>query len=160
MKIKMTVLTPKNQASKSIENQKKTLIGLGKSDRVIEQKLINDHQFYWIIQPKDQSEYEDILKKAAKGEVTIKAFYRTIIKWISRANKLCKKFGKANEWIKRWIVKQLHKQQGVGGGGDDLIAQIEAMNEQEIKEFIEISDLKEMQTFLQQELFTIEIIEP
>lgn len=158
MEVKLNVKTPKGQAAKCIESQKNILVGITRKDRIIKQEIINDGEFYWVLNLKDKPELEEIMMRIAKGEVMIKQFYNTLFKWIHRANKLCAKFGKATSWIKKWILKQLNKQSQAGSKNDGLIKQIEEMKDEEFTEFIKFNDIETMKEFLNQELMNIEIL--
>ncbi len=158
MEVKLNVKTPKGQAAKCIESQKNILVGITRKDRIIKQEIVNDGEFYWILNLKDRSEIEEITMRMAKGEVMIKQFYSTLFKWIHRANKLCAKFGKATTWIKKWILKQLNKQAQAGTKDNGLKKEIEGMKDEEFTEFIKFNDIETMKEFLNQELMSIEIL--
>lgn len=157
MQIKILVNTPKNQAAKAIETQKKMMLGITKAHLVVKQKLINDTQFYWILEIANSDEYIKIAKKCANAEVFIKKFYYNLIRMIDRMNKLASKFKKGADWMRRWLIwnlKKKYKEQHTDENG--FISQFESMSDSEFKEFIEISDRKAMEKLLAGPLIVIE----
>ena len=152
-KIKLIVNTPKNQAERSIKTQRIGLLGHKQSEKIIEEKIVNDHQFYWIIKINDQKDQEDLIKKTARGETMIRAFYSTLFKLISRANKVVNKFQKGTQWIKRWMINKLRRNNQL-----DFIEKVESMTDEEIKDFLNITDKEEMKKFLEGSLIEIEHI--
>ena len=156
MFVKVNVKTPKNQAANCIKTQKRALLGMKKANEILEQKLVDHNEFYWIINCKDEAEYIGIIKKCALGEVMIKKFYNTLIRLITRANKLVKKFKKGGDWIKKFIIRKLNKY--YQGQDNELVKSIEAMDEKEFADFVEIGDLKEMQALLAGDLITTDIL--
>ena len=155
MKVKVSVKTPKNQAEKCIKTQRAAILGYSQSKKVLEEKVVSDHEFYWIVQVDDPKEYAKILEKAARGEMTIRKFYRTLFKLIDRANKLADKFGKGVSWIRRWIIRKVKKQQEKGGD-DSIIQQIESMSDDELRDFIKVTDRAELEKLLSGELINVE----
>lgn len=161
VKIRITVNTPKNQAHKCIKTQRRSIIGLGHQEKVIEEKVVKHNQFYWIVKPKDDKDLQRMIKKAAAGEVTIRKFYSGLFHIISKANKLCAKFDKGVEWVRRFIIKRLKKVTQFKGDDDkdNLINKVKTMSQKDLKEFIVIHDKEEMQKMLKGDLIIIEEIE-
>lgn len=158
MKLKITVRTPKNQAAKCIESQKRALLGFAQAKLVKEQKLVNDHKFYWILEVDGEKDRQKIIKKCAAGEVLIKRFYSALFHIIGKANKLSEKFDKGLAWIRRFLIKRLSKrsQQSTTGKENEMIESVRNMSDHELREFIKIHDKEAMQKLLAGELITIE----
>ena len=148
--IKITVLTPKNQAKPTMERQKTTLLGFTKPKQILEEKLIAHNKFSWTIPIDDEKDERTVTKRLVRGEIYIKRFYRTLIKTLDRANKLGNKFKKGARWIKNRLIKQLRKQQQ-----DDIATQVEGMDEKEIMDFIKINDREEILELMNKDLITI-----
>jgi len=157
MKVKVNVKTPKNQADKCIKTQKAAILGHSQSQKILEEEVVSDHEFYWVLQLDNPKEYTKILEKAARGEMIIKKFYRTLFKLIDRANKLSDKFGKGVGWIRRWIIRKVKKQQEKGGD-DSIIQQIQEMSDGELRDFIKVTDRAELEKLLGGELINVEEI--
>ena len=151
-KLKIDVKTPKNQAEQCMKTQKTALLGVKKSKEVLEEKLVKHNEFYWIIQVDSDKQEREIIYKCAKGEVTIRNFYKALFKLIHRANKLGDKFNKGYAWMRRWMVKKLKKQMG---SDQELIKKVENMSDEEIKDFIKISDKEEMDKLLSGDMITV-----
>lgn len=149
-KIKITVLTPKNQAEKAMKKQRDALLGFKKQKKILEEKLVSHNKFYWIIPVDDEKDLVKITTRLSKGEIKIKQFYRTLIKLLDRANKLASKFKKGLSWVRRWIVKKLKKDKQT-----DYAKQINQMDNQELKNFIKIDDREEIIELMKKELITI-----
>lgn len=148
--LKIAVKTPKNQAHKSVETQKKALLGYKGARQVIEQRVVANNLFYWIVEA-PASDVPDIIKKAAKGEALIRSFYRTLIRILSRANKIAQKSGKGGAWMKRWIIKRMKKVSRDKG----LTDQWEAMSDEQFQEFIRMTDRKEIEELIAGEMITV-----
>lgn len=161
MKLKINVKTPNNQAKKCIETQKKSLLGLTQSKKVLEQKVIKHNEFFWIIECDSEKEREKIIKKCANGEVLIKKFYSVLFHIIGKANKLADKFKKGIGWIRRFLIKRLKKtsQQSATDKENGMIKQIESMSDDELKNFIKIHDRESMQKLLSGAIIKIKEIE-
>lgn len=155
-RIKITVKTPKNQAVKCIETQKKAILGFKHKHKVIEQKVVSDRKFFWIVQVESYKDIMEIGKKAAKGEILIKKFYSTLFHLVDRANKLDKKFRKGTIWVKGFIMKRLRKIYKDEQGG--MADAIENMNSKELEDFLNIEDKEEMQKLLSGNLISIDEI--
>lgn len=157
MEVKITVMTPRNQAAKSIKTMKDSLLGFNKAGKVKREKLLADNKFYWIIDCEDQKELDGIIKKAARGEILIKKFYSVLFKLLGRANKLAEKTNKGMQWLKRWLIKRLKKTyQDQSDNG--MTTQIENMKDEELKEFIKINDKESMQKLLSGTLIDVEVL--
>jgi len=154
--LKITVKTPKNQAAKCMQSQKEALLGFKKTKSILEEKLINDHEFYWIIPSKDDKETYTIQTRLNRGERFIKTFYKTLIKVLDRANKLATKLKKGTKWIKKWLLKRLKKTYQDPNNG--LVKQIEDMSEEELKEFIKINDKEAIQKLMRGNLIDVETV--
>jgi len=155
MLIKISVKTPKDQATKCIKTQKKALLSYEQRNKVIEEKVVSHKLFYWIIEVKDQKELTQVIKKAAAGEVLIKQFYSGLFKLISRANKLAGKFSKGYKWIKKYLLRTINKKYK---GNSGMIEHITNMSDEELKDFLVINDKEEMAKLLSGELIKIEEI--
>ena len=154
MRIRIRVKTPKNRAPKAIEYLKDSLLGLVFRPKLIEQKVISHNEFYWIldINPDD---LERINKKIALGEILIRRFYSVLFSVIGRANKLASKFGKGLSWIRRFLVNRLRK---VYKKNSDMIEKIEMMTDEELKDYINITDKEDMRQLLDNQMILIEIL--
>lgn len=152
-KFKITVKTPKNQAKPCMIKQRDALLGFKKQKNILEEKLVNNHEFYWIIPIDDDNDAMQVTKRLAKGETQIKKFYKTLIKTLDRINKLANKFKKGATWIKNKLIKKLNKDQQT-----EFAKQVQEMTEEEILDFIKINDRKEMMQLLAGELITIKEI--
>lgn len=160
MKIKLTVLTPKKQAKKSVETMKGSLLGFNLSKRVIEQKVLADNKFHWIMDLKDEKELEKVNKKRVLGEMMIRKFYQILFKNINRCNRLGAKFGKGMGWIKKQLVKRLRKMtKQTQDNHDDFITNIEKMSEPETTEFIKVNDRAAMDELLAKDLIVLEVMD-
>ena len=155
MKVKINVKTPKNQASRCIETQKFQLLG-SMQKNILETVLVAHNEYYWIIKYDDDKELLKVSKRCAQGEVLIKKFYRTLIKWIDRGNWLATKFKKGSAWVKRWIIRQAKK---AYKNDPTFIKQIEDMKEDEISGFLVIEDREEMMALLDSELISFDFME-
>lgn len=155
-RMKIVVLTPQGQAESCMRTQKRSLLGFGKAGKVLEEGVIDPGSFYWII-PYEADELPKITHKLAKGEVFIKRFYRVLIRTLDRANKLADKFQKGIKWVRRWIVKKLKKQYG-DNDEEGFIAQVNQMSDDELREFIQITDREAMLALLEKDLITTETL--
>lgn len=155
MKLKITVNTPKNQATKCVESQKNQLLGWKISKQIIESKVINHKQFYWILNI-DDDQYNKLISNCAKGEILIKRFYKVLIKWINKGNKLATKFKQSSAWIRKWILKQARKYYK---NNEDMIKEIESMTDEDVSNFLKIDDMEEMQKLLDGALIDVEQLE-
>lgn len=159
MKIKVTVNTPKKQAAQCMKTQKKAYLGFKASKKVIKEELVNDAQFYWVleIEPKDT---KGLYKNAARGELMIRKFYRGLFKIIDRCNKIQKKTGKGAKWLKRQLIKRLKKQTEHSPDDDnELIKNIDNMSDDEFKDFIVVHDREPMEKLLSGDLIKLEELE-
>lgn len=157
MDVKITVMTPRNQAAKSIKTMKDSLLGFSKAGKVKKEKLLADNKFYWIIECADEKELDKIRTKAVRGEVLIKKFYSVLFKVLGRANKLAEKTGKGIQWLKRWLIKRLKKTYQ-DNSDNGMTAQIENMKDEELKEFIRVNDKEEMQKLLNGTLIEVDVL--
>lgn len=149
MKIKILIHTPKNQAAKCITSLKDKILTIKQSKhQLIKQKITAHNQFYWIIRLDSDKDYDQIIKKAARADLLIKQFYKTLFKWVHRANKLANKFKKGSAWIKNWITKQIRKQTK---DSTELIDYIQNSTEEEFKNILTIDDTEDMNTLLNRE---------
>lgn len=148
--IKITVLTPKNQATKCVKTQRRALLGYKHAKQIRQETIEAHNRFSWILMTTTE-EIPDLTKKCARGELIIKKFYHTLIKWIRRINRLANKTNKSLKYIRSWLYKRLIKE-----GQTNVAIQIQQMSDDELKEFISITDLKEMQALLKKELIKIE----
>lgn len=150
--LKITVLTPKNQAPSCVNTMKDHILGFTK--KVISQNVESHNRFSWIINTTTEKEYLKILKRAAKAEVLIKKFYSILFKVLDKANKLAKKGDRGILWIRNKIMKLLRKK-----GQDTKF--IDSMSDKDLKEFIKVSDREEMKKLLNNDIVIIhEISEP
>jgi len=155
MKVKILCKTPKNQAKKCIESHKKAIVGLMKAKDIVEQKITKHNEFYWILKVEDDAEYHKVMKSCAKGEILIKRFYGTLMKLIARANFLCNKLDKKLLWARRWIIKRLKKI----GENTEMIQKIETMSDEELKDFMDVTDKEEMEKLLAGDLIDLTVVE-
>jgi len=149
-KLKITVKTPKNQAQPCMIKQRDALLGFKKQKKILEEKLVSHNEFYWIIPADDAKDEATIIKRLAKGEITIKNFYKTLMKTLDRINRLAGKFKKGAYWMKRRLIKMLNKKEQ-----HDFAAQVENMSEAELLDFVKINDRKEMMELLSGSLIDI-----
>lgn len=146
MILKISVKTPKNQATKCATTQRTMLIG--HKTNLLRTHVEHHNLYHLYVQTDDP---QDITNRCAKAEALIKTFYRHLIKWLTRANKLATKFDKGITWIRTYINKQAHK---LYGKGQDL-DQITNITDQELRDLIQIKDLEAMQQLLINPLITI-----
>lgn len=151
--LKITVRTPPNQAKPCMVKQRDALLGFKKQKEIIKEKLVDHQTFYWIVPAEDAADQYMMIKRLAKGEVKIKNFYRTLIKTIDRANKLANKFKKGFQWMRRWLIKRLNKDQQT-----DFAKQVEDMPDEELKDFLKINDREAMMKLLAGTLIDVEEI--
>lgn len=156
---KVTCLTPKNQAAKSVESMKKSIIGLNAHRKVIHQKVIRHDQFYWIVECQTPTEANRLVIKASLANTAIKAFYHRLIRTINKANKLAERGSKGIEYIKRWVKNKLTKHYKNDKNKDMLMGQIDHLTKEDLKGFLHIDDLPAMQELLKKELVTVELID-
>jgi len=138
-----------------MKTQRSALLGYKKEKKIKEEKLINDHKFYWVVPYKDDKEYMAMSKRLFRGEIFIKQFYKTLIKTLDRANKLGARFKKGSKWIKRWVVKKFKKQYA-DNDEHGFVSQVNNMSDEEFQDFIKINDREDMQKLLSGELITTE----
>lgn len=146
------VRTPKNQAANCIKTQKAALLGYKASQKVKEQKVVQHNLFYWILDLEDEKEMSKITFKCARGEVMIKKFYSTLFKLLNRANRLATKFKKGAGWIRKWINKQLKKH---GQADEGMQNHIDSMTDEQLIDFIKVTDRKDMDKLLSGNLIEI-----
>jgi len=139
--VRITIKTPKNQAKACIESQKNLLLGHKLQKNIFYQELVNDHIFFWELTLDNEKDLEYVTKRAAMGEVLIKKFFHTLIKWVSRAAKLAGKFKRGAHWAKLWIIRQAKKHYKES---DDFVKYIEEMKDDDLKTFLTITDKEEM----------------
>lgn len=154
IRVKVTVNTPRNQAQRCIETQKRALLGNKATRQIVSQKVEAHNRFHWILST-TTDDVPNITHNAARGEAIIKKFYAQLIKWIGRANKLAQRSSKALNWTRRWLTKRI-----TAAGQTDFADQIRNMSDDDLKELIRIDDLKEMQQLLSGDLITIEEVKP
>lgn len=155
MKVKVTVKTPRKQAAACIKSQKKAFLGLGGAKKIIDEKVVSDSEFYWIlkVEPKDM---KALTTNAARGENIIRKFYRMLFKTIGRCNALQKKFKKGAVWIKKQLVKRFRKlTESSPDDNTEFLASIENMSDEEFGDFIVINDKEAMEKLLAGDLITI-----
>ncbi len=163
MKLTINVKTPKNQAEKTMRRQIQALIGYKKQKDILEQKVINDHEF----QIKLYYEKEELLqinKRLWRAEFAIKEFYKTIYKYIKRVNRIINignKLGKAGkkgiQWLQKKAAKMLIKEIPDRQQREEMM---ENLNIQEVQiqgnlfKEIEITDKEDMDKLLAGQLIT------
>jgi len=142
MKVKITCKTPKGKAKVAMEKQRFQILGYKFTDKLIEEKLVSDSEFYWVLEFDDTKAYHYLVKKCALAETGIRTFYKTLISTIKRINKVGTKFKKGGLWLKKQLIKRLAKknldQEQVDTllDGADLEEQIELYGEKEMVEFL------------------------
>lgn len=151
MLLKILVKTPKNQAPVCIKTQKAALVG--HKTKVKEQKVVKHNLFYWILEVADDKEMSVVTYKCARGEVVIKKFYGMLFKILRRANKLAGKFKKGVYWIRRYMKKQINKH---GKSDPGMMNYIDSMSDEQILDFIKITDKEEMEKLLSGPLIKVE----
>lgn len=154
MRVRVTVLTPKNQAERCVKTQRRALLGYSKDYVVLEEKVVSDHEFFWVVEVDSPSGYAKILEKATRGEVLIRKFYRSLFKLIDRGNKLANKFGKGLGWVRKWIVRKIRK-----SAEGDLVEQIEGMSDDEFKDFLKVTDRADLELLFEKKLISVERLE-
>jgi len=150
MDLEITVKTPKGQAKKVMNTQKDALLGFKKGKQLKREELINDSTFVWVAPCDDVKDMNYMIKRLMKGERMIKNFYKTLIKTIDRANRLAAKFKKGTKWVRNWMIRKLKKEQQ-----HDIVKQVEAMSDEEIRDFLLIQDRDDMMKLLAGELITV-----
>jgi hypothetical protein len=146
MLLRITVKTPKNQAAKCVTTQKTQLVG--HDTPIIRSRVLAHNKYYLVISTED---VEGITARCAKAETMIKTFYNHLIKWITRANKLVKKFDKGIGWVRNYLRSQaLHTYRN-----PQAVTQINQISDKELRELIQIKDLKEMQELLKRKLISV-----
>ncbi len=158
MQLKLTVKTPKNQAEKCVKSMKASILTYKLSQQVVEQQVVSDHEFYWIIEAKDDNDYSAIIKRVALGEVMIKKFYGALFKLVHRANHLADKLGKAGKWAKRWMLKRWAHDYGPVKDDGGIKQYIEEMSDDEITGFLRVDDEVAMKELLAGTLIDVEIV--
>lgn len=144
MRIKIKVKTPKNQAEKCVKSQKPQLLGYKLAGKVVEEGIISNTQFYWILEI-DRNDLNKIIQRAAIAESIIKNFYRKLIHWIDRAAWLGKKFNKSTEWIKRKIVAMARKNTN---NDKETVKRVEEMVGDDLTGFLTIDDRIEINNLI------------
>jgi len=153
--LKITCLTPKGKAKKSMNSLKESILGFFKYNKVDEQKILSDHEFYFKYTPKTEKEYNKVIKNAAKCEVTIKKFYSLLIRILSRCNKLANKSSWGLKKARNWVIKRLKKLYG-DDKDNKFVKDIENQSDEEFKQMLNIEDIKDMQELLKKDLIKIE----
>lgn len=170
-KLKITVKTPKGQAGKCMKNQKNALLGYKISKKIIEEDLINDRMFYYVIPVESNDEVNEISKRLSMGENMIKTFYKQLYKVIKKVNRiisLSHKFGKIGYKAIPYVIKKIKKYLiGFIPDKEQREKMIEHMEEEinnckfekDYLQFIVIDDQEEMDELLSGDLIKIDIIE-
>ena len=140
--LKITCLTPKGKSKKVLRDFRDAIVGYR---RTYFEKVVNDHEFYFIIPCKSEIDVKRTIYKASKSEVRIKQVYRLIFKSFDRANKWANKGKKGTEKAKKFFLKLL-KKNGVDPNGMDITIE---------KDTFEITDREEMEILLKKELISV-----
>lgn len=155
--VKIIVRTPKNQAKKCINTQRNALLSYKLSKLIIEEKVVAHNKFYWVLCTNTDKDYDDLLLRVAKGEILIKKFYKMLFSIMDRCNKLLNKWAKGWMWAKRWVTSKLRKLYK-GSDTNEMLTQIEAMTEEEWKDFFNVTDREEMKKLMSGELISVETV--
>lgn len=145
-KLKVNCLTPKGKSEKAAHEWKKQFPTFKKP---IEEKVINDHEFYWIYEFDKEKQMQLFQKKTILAEIGIKKFYRVIMGAGSRANKIGKKLKWGTEKMTRWALRRINKR--LKKENKDSI--------NDFKDIINMEDEEAMREFLTKDLIVCEIIE-
>lgn len=134
------------------------MLGHKSANKVVEQKVVSHNEFYWIVQCESQKELNHLVNRSVMGDILIKKFYRQLIKWIDRANKLCDKLGKGTDWVKRWIIKKIRKTYKNDERENGFVKQVEELTREDLKGRLIITDREEIELLLQKELIRTELL--
>jgi hypothetical protein len=152
MYLKITVHTPNGQAEKTMKQQRDALIGMRKKKDLMDERILDDHTFEWIIPAEDEKDMRSITKRLARGEIAIKEFYKAVIGLIFRVNKLVAT-GQRGIRIGKTMIKK-------SGLLIEINKDPKTMSDNEFKEWLKITDLKEMQELLSGPLIEVAYIKP
>ena len=153
-KIKINFLTPPNQASKTINSNKFDILGIKLSQKVIHQEVTSPTEFYWIIECNDK-EFRQISLRCYAAQKKIKAVFRTLLKWVNRANKVATKFKFNSEKAKRWIIAQARKSFGNDKASLQNMMEELAKAKSTPTEIIHITDKDYIIFWLQQDIIRV-----
>jgi len=154
IKYKINVLCPDNQAPKTMNSFKNTLLGFGFASSILEEKVLSHNSFYWVLEIEAKKE-EELFKRLASGEVTIKGFYRTLFKNLKRVKKIAKKLKRVSFNILQKLKERVSKQFQHNQAYKDLEENINKMSKEEAESFISEKNIKEWEVFLSKELFKV-----
>lgn len=149
-KVTIRCKTPKGKVKSTIKKFKThftTFTWLKKP----KEKILDNETFELIFFDVTRKQEKKLIRKAAMAEISIKYFYRVLIKLGGRANKTGEKYKKSTAKIKKWFIKRYKKLYG-----DKDVKQFEDMPEEEFKELLEFDDKEEMLEFLEKDLIEIE----
>lgn len=166
--IQINVLTPKNQAQKTLDRQIDALVGYKRKNQIREQKVIKHNEFMIKLEYKDGNELSAVNKRLSRAEIMIKQFYKTLYKFIKKVNRIIRignKFGKAGKKGIKYIYKRaaamLSKEIQDPKQREEMLANLELENvkiENNLFKEIEINDREDMDKLLSKEIIKIKII--
>ena len=141
MNIRIDVKCPYD-APKHVKTLKKSILGFKVP---VEQHIVDDKNFYWILEAENDKELQKYSTRAAKAEFGIKQFYKTLFKLMNRANTLMARWNKGVKWVRKYLKRQLSKYQG---NANDMKERLDSMSDDELKKFFDPHDREDMEKFL------------
>ena len=147
--LKITCYTPKGKSVACEKEWKKQFPSFKKP---IKKGIPNDSEFFWIYDFKELKKMYTFQKKCLLAEGGIRKLYRFLIRFFNRCNRLMNKSAWSVKKVRNWMVKRWKKTMKPGdNSNDDQVAKIEAMDDEQFKEYIKIEDLEDMQKFLEKD---------
>jgi len=154
MQIKVSVNTPARQAKNCMATQKSAMLGYTGARSVIKEVLVDGEHFYWILEIAEK-DLQLINNNTARGEIIIRKFYSTLFKVVGRVNAIGAKFGKAGQWFRKQLLKRMAKLTGDNAGMMDYINK---QSDDELADFMKITDKEAVQKLLAGELIKVEVL--
>lgn len=154
--LKVTVRTPKGRAEKASKYQADAILGFKNANRIKKKVVVNDSKYYWIVRAESEADMNRIIYGAAKSEVHIKQFYRTLFKFLGRANKLMSKWGKGAQWARKWLMKRFKKH--TNNDEEQLKGFKDYLDETPDAELLVASDEVEVKRLMEKELISVKVL--
>lgn len=155
MKVKITVLTPKNKAKGTEKSLKTGIVGLSKP---LETKLVAHNKFYWIVEieedKKKEKKLNNLVSRCAKAEVLTKKGLQWTLKTFGWANKQIAKGNRGVSKVKKMLSKRMRKAEMP----EEDIEKINNMSDDEFIKHVKIEDREEIEALLLKQLITVKVV--
>ena len=152
--LKVTCFTPSGKSEKCEHEWRKQFPTF---KTPVESKIVNDHEFYWVYGFDKDKDMYNFQKKVMLAETSIRKLYRFMIKFFTRANKLMNKSAWTVKKVKKWLMKMWKKNIA---GDEDAVKKMDAMSDEQFKEYIKLEDKDDMELFLEGEIITTKYLGP